>query len=232
MPALATSPEDASRQLSVVLPACNEEATIAEVLTRLYAVFPHAEFVLVLNATQDATQRVAEHTALELGAYLKVIELSLGGKGRAMRTGAAASQRPWLLFHDTDLEYAPEDAKAVVADAQRTHGLCIGERLVLLRQVRLSSWLANRLIAWLLKHRHGGSSLDVLSGTRALSKEAFMALNTQATGFQIETEMTANALRQGLRLSQVPVRYMPRTATQGKKIKASHLFGLIAAALG
>ena len=49
-------------------------------------------------------------------------------------------------------------------------------------------------------------------------------MKLRTSGFETDHEITAKLIRQGLRISEVPIRYYPRSAEEGKKIKPSDGF--------
>lgn len=208
--------------LSIVVCARNEEADVATVLTALRRCFPAAELILVDNGSTDSTAQRAQEVPEVI-----LVQEPAPGKGGAMRAGAARASRPWLLFHDADLEYEVEDATRVVETAMRNDCPCTGYRMVAYDRILVSSWLANRLIQALLKWKTGSSVADVLSGTRCLRTAAFLKMNTQSLRFGIETEITRGVLAGAAKVMWEPVRFYPRSVSEGKKIRFSHLLELI-----
>lgn len=212
--------------LSIVVCARNEEADVATVLAALHNCFPSAELILVDNGSTDDTARRAH----EVPGVIVVHEL-VPGKGGAMRSGAARATRPWLLFHDADLEYEVGDAKRVVETAIRNDCPCTGYRMVAYDRILISSWLANKLIQALFKLKTGLAVMDVLSGTRCLRTAAFRKLNTESVRFGIETEITRGMLAAAAVVLWEPVRFYPRSVSAGKKIRFWHLAELVRQAL-
>lgn len=212
--------------LSIVVCARNEEADVATVLGRLRECFPAAELILVDNGSTDDTARLAQGVSGVI-----VVQEAVPGKGGAMRAGAARATRAWLLFHDADLEYEVKDSVRVVWTAMQNERPCTGFRMVAYDRILASSWLANKLIRALLKLKTGVDVPDVLSGTRCLRTEAFRRLNTQSVRFGIETEITRGLLAGAAPVMWEPVRFYPRSAAAGKKIRVWHLLELIRQAL-
>jgi len=106
-----------SARLSVIVPACNEEAAIEGCLRSLLASEGIAlEILAVDDRSTDATGRMMEAVADDAGASphtLRVIhipELPVGwmGKTHAMGLAAAQATGDWLLFTDGDVFYRPE----------------------------------------------------------------------------------------------------------------------------
>jgi len=215
-----------ANNLSVIVCARNEAPHVATVLTRLRHAYPEAELILVDNGSTDGTAQAAAEVS-----GVTVISEPTPGKGTAMRTGARNAAGTWLLFHDADLEYDVDDSIPVVRTAMRDDCSCIGARLVAYDQVLPSSWLANRLIQRLLRLRTGQHVADILTGTRCMRASLFKALNTESPHFGIETEITRATLQLGVRIVAEPVRFFPRSFTEGKKIRMWDLFALIGQAL-
>ncbi|MEX3984212.1 glycosyltransferase family 2 protein [Paraburkholderia sp. EG287A] len=213
------------RALTIVVPARNEARVVGKVLRRLQQQFPDAELLLVNNGSTDDTEAVA------LATGCRVINEPAPGKGRAMLAGARAASNDWLLFHDADTEYETADAVQVVATAMLTGHCAIGVRMVAFDHVRPSSWLANRVIQWMLHRRYGVWVRDVLTGTRCMRRSLFLSLDASAKGFGIETQLTLGCIKRGVPIDEVPVRYIPRSKAQGKKIRAWHLWSLMRIAM-
>lgn len=211
--------------LSIVVPARNEEKAIVKVLTTLRAQFPHAELILVDNGSTDKTVALAEDVECT------IISEPQPGKGRAMLAGARAAGGEWLLFHDADTEYDVTDAAAVVNTAILTGACAIGVRMVAFSHLPFSSWAANKVIQWLLARRFDITVPDVLTGTRCLRRSTYLGLAPSVPGFGIETMLTRECLKRGIGISEVPVRYVPRSQKQGKKIRARDMWSLVRIAL-
>lgn len=208
--------------LSIIVPARNEAATIVPLLARMRISFPNAEIIVVDNGSSDATARLA--AGIE---DVRVVSEPIPGKGNAMRCGARTAQGSVLLFHDADAEYCIEDARNVAftvlyAD-QRDRLMVIGVRAWRLHWLPFISFGVNNLIRLIFWWRFGSAPEDVLTGTRCLSRATFLAMDTQSPTFSIETEMTRLALASNMKIEALPVRYTPRRHTEGKKINWRHL---------
>lgn len=212
--------------LSIVVCARDELASIRQVVQALRNLFPAAELIVVDNGSSDGTGPAAASVEGVI-----VVREEVPGKGVAMRAGARRATRPWLLFHDADLEYEVSDSEQVVKTAMLTESCCVGVRLVAYDRILVSSWLANRFIQRLLKLRTGVHVRDVLSGTRCLRTAVFAAADTESTRFGIETELTRRLVELGVGLAWEPVRFYPRSAAMGKKIRMWHLLELSVQAL-
>jgi len=96
-------------EISVVLPAFNQERTIAdnlrEILRRLDATGLDFEMLLVSDGSLDATH--AEASTLD-DPRVRVLQYDRNlGKGYALRTGSAAARGEWVAWLDSDLDLDP-----------------------------------------------------------------------------------------------------------------------------
>jgi hypothetical protein len=122
--------------LSVLVPACNEEKTLAAALRSLLAVdYPDLEIVLVNDRSTDSTGDLIE----SLGAgdarvrVVHVQELPPGwlGKTHALQLASQNARGEWLLFTDADVHFEPDSLRRAVSmamDRQADH-LCLGPRM-------------------------------------------------------------------------------------------------------
>src|SRR5262245_40576639 len=100
-------------KLAIIVPAYNEQDTIAEVVTRLRAVPADKETVVVAGASPDGPAAVLAGLT---GPDLTVLRHERNrGKGAAIRTAIAAVTAPAAVIQDADLEYLPEELPALLA---------------------------------------------------------------------------------------------------------------------
>jgi hypothetical protein len=63
-----------------------------------------------------------------------------------------------------------------------------------------------------------------LTAYKLYTAEAVSRMEIRTSGFETDHEITAKLIRGGYRIREVPISYMPRSVTEGKKIKASDGF--------
>ena len=96
--------------VTVVVPAMNEAAAIADVVATLRNELPEAELIVVNDGSTDATADLAA------GAGARVITHDRRrGYGSALRTGTQAATREYVLFCDADGQHSASDAARVIA---------------------------------------------------------------------------------------------------------------------
>lgn len=115
--------------LSIVIPAFNEEKGIAEVLIRLRETMPGAQVIVVDDGSQDATAATALANAAA-GFDLIVMQHPFNqGYGASLKTGMLSAEREYVAWFDADNEHRVEDLQAMVG-RMRTERLVavIGQR--------------------------------------------------------------------------------------------------------
>ncbi|MGL6212076.1 MAG: glycosyltransferase family 2 protein [Paracoccaceae bacterium] len=99
-----------TQMLSVIIPACNEEAYIANCLTALFASTTKAEAIVIANGCHDATAARAIAMTPEAqakGWTLTVLNLAQGGKPSALNAGDAAASHTTRVYLDADVIVSP-----------------------------------------------------------------------------------------------------------------------------
>ena len=148
--------------VTVVVPACNEEATIEATLRSLLASEGvHLQVIAVDDRSTDSTRACMDRVAAEWQAgrglhtldVLHVRELAHGwlGKPHAMALAARQARAPWILFTDGDVLFAPSALQLALRQAQAVRAdhliliptlilKTVGERAMLAAMQTLSQW--------------------------------------------------------------------------------------------
>ena len=146
------------------------------------------------------------------------------GKGASLRTALAAVTGNVVVIQDADLEYNPMDwsamhelivhRKAQVVYGSRFHGRRDGRA----EFVSHAQATANRIISTLFSVLYGRSLSDVEVCYKMFTREVSDSLNITCTDFGCEIQMSAQIVRRGWKICEVPVSYRGRTSKEGKKI--------------
>jgi glycosyltransferase involved in cell wall biosynthesis len=215
-------------KLSVVIPAYNEEATIAETIERVKAVDLGSiavEIVVVDDGSTDRTRDILQTTP----GIRVVLQPRNGGKGAAVKSGFRAATGDVVLIQDADLEYDPQDYEALLqpiidgrADAVMGSRFLL-ERLKFFGKGKKSPffthYVGNKLIVAFTNTLYRQSATDYEGCYKVFAKTIVDRIPIEANGFEYDNELICKLLRRGYRLVEVPIKYRPRTYEQGKKIK-------------
>lgn len=195
-----------ARRVLVVIPAFNEQATVAGVVAEVRAALPEAGIVVVDDASRDATRAVA----LATGADVLTLPINLG-VGGAMRAGYRYALRfgfDAVLQIDGDGQHDPADAPRLLAALDDAE-LVIGARFAGTGDydVRGPRRWAMRLLAATLSRVTGTRLTDATSGFRVCNARTLelFAQHYPAEYLGDTVETLVIAARAGLRVEQVPV---------------------------
>jgi glycosyltransferase involved in cell wall biosynthesis len=208
--------------LSIIVPVYNEAATVRSVVERLLAIdLPVAREIVVVNdGSTDGTRGVLDGIPSVPGV-LRIVHAPVnGGKGRAIRTGFEQAHGTIVAIQDADLELDPAQLKDLVApilagDAQVVYG---SRFLAGLPSAPWVTIAANKLLTAVTNILYGARITDMETCYKIMRSDVARGLNLKANRFDIEPEITAKVLRQGLNIVERPVRFEPRSRAQGKKI--------------
>lgn len=212
-------------KLSVIIPAYNEAATLAEVVRRVARVdLPGSmekELILVDDGSTDGTGDICDECAEEFGAIAVRSVINLG-KGAAVRLGFAYASGDIVLVQDADLELDPEqypDLVGPILDGRAE--VVYGSRFLQGgKGGSLLSRLANQFLVWCTNILYGARLTDMETAYKAIRRDILGAIRLRSARFEFEPEITCVLLRLGYRICEVPIRYHPRTVGEGKKIGA------------
>lgn len=192
--------------VSLVIPAKDEARNVAWVLRRLPAGVD--EVILVDGHSTDDTVEVARAVC----RGIDVVEEQGPGKGAAMRTGMELASGDVIVLIDADGSMDPRELYRYV-EAARDCDLVKGSRFTARggsEDISPLRRLGNGLLLGLVNLLYGARLTDLCYGYCAVRRSALPALALRADGFEIEAEMTARALRTGLRIREVPSFEAPR----------------------
>jgi glycosyltransferase involved in cell wall biosynthesis len=210
----------AGQRVSVVIPAYNEEATIAEVV-RDFASHPAVDEVVVVdNNCRDRTAELAR------AAGARVVSESAPGYGCALRRGLDEAAGDVLVLTEADGSFKALDLPKFLAYMQ-PDTLVLGTRTT--RQMvqqganmrSLLRW-GNVVVAKLLELFWYVSSeprlTDVGCTYRALERRAWRRIRggLSESGPAFSPEMMCEVLRRRMRLIEIPVHYFAREGGESK----------------
>jgi len=205
------------------MPVYNEAATVERAIDEVLAVKVGMELELIVvdDGSTDGTRELLERA--EWPARVRLLRHERNrGKGAAVRTALGAARGEFATVFDADLEYNPADLASLLPplvegetnavfgvrafDGYTSHSFLyvMGNKGVTL--------VANVLFNVYLR--------DLMTCHKAIRTDVFRGLALRASGFDIESEITARLLQSGQRIFEVPVRYKARSTEEGKKLTA------------
>jgi glycosyltransferase involved in cell wall biosynthesis len=195
------------QSVAVVIPCRNEERSIGKVVEDFRRALPGALIVVVDNASTDATALRAS----EAGAT--VLHESRRGKGFAVVRGFRATRdADFVVLVDGDDTYPAESVHALLDGLRAGADMTIGTRLTSWEDgaYRPGHTFGNRLFIALVRVLFGVQTRDLFSGYRAFTQRFLMLSPLIAQGFELEAELSMQALAGSFVVTEVPVHYRAR----------------------
>lgn len=214
--------------LSIIIPAYNEEKTIAELLQRVLDADLgegiDRELIVVNNCSTDSTGRIVQSfiAAHPQAPITYLVHDRNQGKGMAVRTGIQAVTGDYVVMQDADLELDPNDF------ARMLPHLLSGQY----RVVYGSRFLAEENSHTYFSYQLGGKFLSVMTNLlydqritdeptcyKMFDAGLLKSIPLDCKGFEFCPEVTAKVSRLGYKIKEVPIRYYPRSIEEGKKLR-------------
>lgn len=207
-------------RLSLVMPAFNEERTIATALERCLAEPFVLEVIVVDDGSTDKTVSILEGIN---DPRIRIIKHSYNrGKGAAIRTGITAATADYVGIQDADLEYDPADlAKLLVPLDQGLADAVYGSRFMSNDYHRvLYYWhsVGNRLLTTASNMLTNINLTDMETCYKVFRRDLIQSIPLEENRFGFEPEITVKLAKRNVRIYEVGISYAGRTYAEGKKI--------------
>jgi len=204
---------------SILIPVYNEVATIDEILRRVREVEIDKQIIVVDDGSNDGTveKLVAQKKAFD--DFEIVFHAKNQGKGAALRTAFAQVSGDVIAIQDADLEYQPEDYRALLNVLKKGEAdVVYGSRFI--EKPKGFSWhyLGNSILTSLGNFFTKLKLTDMETCYKLFRSDLLRKIDIKSNGFDFDPEFTMKAARLGLRFAEVAVSYNSRTYAEGKKI--------------
>ena len=206
-----------NKTVSIIIPALNEEDTIAKVIDEipkkdLQKVGYRVEIIVIDNNSTDGTAE----TAKEKG--VKVIAEPVKGKGRAIRTAFKSVSGDFIFMLDADYTYPATYIPRMLEVLQEGQDVVIGSRLkgqMGKGAMSKMNLVGNRLLVFIANILYGTRISDLCTGYWGLTRRVIDNMELDAKGFELEAAMFAEITKKSYSIAEVPIFYR-RRATPSK----------------
>lgn len=204
-------------KLSVIVPVYNEEKTVGQVLQKLIKTKDIFQIVVVNDGSIDSSQREIKKVKSNKITYL---HKENSGKGSAVRLGLEKVTGDYVLIHDADLEYDPDDIAALIEPIKKGRVEVVYGSRFLGPHSNLLFWhrLGNSFLNFVINILYDTTLSDMETCYKVLPTALFRELNLTSNKFDLEPEITCKILKRGINIFEVPISYVGRDFSQGKKI--------------
>ena len=206
--------------VTIVIPAKNEQASIAATLGRLpmatlRAAGLEAEVLVLDGNSSDQTATIAR----DCGATV-IPDRSADGKGTALRDARPLFRGDYVVMLDADGTYPPDTIPSMlvpllVGDAD----IAMGRRRATKGAMTASHKVGNALLSATATMLYGRKCPDLCTGLWAFRADALRSLPLKSKRFGLEAELFALASRRRLRFAHVDIDYLPRRGGSAPKLR-------------
>lgn len=214
--------------LSVVIPCYNEKDTIKKILEKVELVkLPQGierEVIIVDDGSTDGTREVLKqyHTRPN---YQILYHSQNKGKGAALRTGFKVARGDFVVIQDADLEYHPQEIpKLLEALLQHKEKIAVyGSRNLTPNPASTPLYkLGVALLTKFFNLLYQQKITDLYTCYKMFPRKALEEITLKENDFNFEAEVTCQLVKNGYQIKEVPISYVPRSFSQGKKIRWHH----------
>jgi len=212
--------------LSIIVPVYNEQNIVATSLPPIFDLPLDKEVIVVNDGSSDKTPEMLSGLK-DKYEFTLINQEKNRGKGAAIRRGLEAIQGDYFIICDADLEYDPADIAKLLAaiKLQDQKSALYGSRF--LNKSGLSFHrLVNKFLTRLTNILFGSRLTDMETCFKMIPAEALKEIRLSGERFEIEPIITAQLLKNGYVIHELPINYRRRGYKEGKKINPRD--GLIA----
>jgi len=201
--------DDASHpEISIVVPALNEELTIGDFVEWCREGFARTGVVGEILIVDSSTDRTAE---IAVGHGARVLKAPKRGLGRAYIDALPFIRGKFVLMGDADCTY---DFRELAPFLEKLRGGCefvMGSRFRGFVEPgsmpKLHRYFGTPLTTWILNSLFNSRFSDIHCGMRAMTRDALVRLRLESQSWEYASEMVLKSVHLRLRTAEVPVRF-------------------------
>jgi hypothetical protein len=199
----------AEPELSIVIPALNEEITVGDFVDWCHeglAAAGVAGEVVIVDSSSDRTSEIA----LEHGA--RVLQTPRRGLGRAYIDALPYVRGEYILMGDADCTYDFRLLGPFVEKLREGYEFVMGSRwagsIEPGAMPRLHQYLGTPVTTWILNLLYRSHFSDIHCGMRAIRRDSFARMELASQSWEYASEMVLKSVRMELKTAEVPVRFL------------------------
>jgi glycosyltransferase involved in cell wall biosynthesis len=202
--------------VSIVIPTKNEEKNIGYVLKDIKKFFEEKkdmkyEVIIVDAYSKDRTVEIAK----KFGAKVIFDEF---GKGSALIKGMKRAKGDIIISMDADCSNRVNELELLISGIKAGYDVCMGSRFLQgggTGDMPLIRKIGNKFFVFLVNLLYHANYSDLCYGYRSFKRSAIKKLKLEEKGFGIETEISIKAIKEKLKVLEVPSFEKPRKFGKG-----------------
>jgi len=196
-------------EVSIVIPALNEERTISEFVAWCQEGLSKAGVageILIVDSSTDSTAEQA------LAAGARVLKTPRRGLGRAYIDAVPFIRGRYVLLGDADLTYDFREIRPFLDKFRQGCEFIMGSRfkgsIEPGAMPALHRYFGTPVTTWILNRLYSSAFSDIHCGMRGITREALAAMDIQSESWEYASEMVLKSVQMELRTAEVPVRFL------------------------
>lgn len=205
-PLLLPDVDEPEPEVSIVIPAVNEELTIADFVGWCREGLDRAGVrgeILIVDSSTDRTAQLAQ------AAGARVLRTAKRGLGRAYIDALPYIRGEYVLMGDADCTYDFRQLAPFVHELQGGYDFAMGSRwrgsIESGAMPALHRYLGTPLTTWILNRLYGSKFTDIHCGMRGITLDGLKRMGLRSQSWEYASEMVLKSVRMGLRTTEVPV---------------------------
>ena len=196
-------------EVSIVIPALNEELTIEDFVAWCHEGLCGAGVkgeVLIVDSSNDATSELA------LAAGARVLRTPKRGLGRAYIDALPYVRGRYVVMGDADCTYDFRQLREFVERFHEGYEFVMGSRwkgsIEPGSMPALHQYFGTPVTTWVLNRVYGSKFSDIHCGMRGITRDALERMDISSQSWEYASEMVLKSVHMGLRTTEVPVRFL------------------------
>src|SRR4030042_356085 len=202
-------------KLSIIIPVFDEEDSLEKIVDQVFAVDlgnVDKEIIISDDGSKDRTNEVVQKLRVKYPSLISYHSPTNLGKGAAVRLGIAIPSGEIITIQDADLELDPNEYPLLLTHLLNQDTKIVYGSRFLNSKVKLkrTSQLANKFLTFLTNLLLGSHLTDMETAYKMFLRETMEGIRLRCVRFDFEPEITADFLKKGYRIMEVPITYPPR----------------------
>lgn len=212
--------------LSIIIPVYNEEKTIKQIIDKILNIpelnTEQTQYIIVNDGSTDSTSTILKTSSHIHDSRFRIITHQKNlGKGCAIRSALNYTTGIYTIIQDADLEYEPKDICTLLAYAKE-HNLPVvyGSRNINKNNQKggLFFYWGGVFLSKLTNILYRQKITDEATGYKLFNTELLKSLDLTCERFEFCPEVTALLSKKAIKITELPIHYIPRPKSEGKKI--------------
>jgi glycosyltransferase involved in cell wall biosynthesis len=193
-------------ELTIVIPAMNEELTVADFVAWCHEGMREAGVVGEILIVDSSTDRTAE---IALAGGARVLRTPKGGVGRAYIDALPYIRGRYVMTGDADCTYDFRKLAPFVEAMREGNEFVMGSRWKGSIEPGANPWhhryFGSPLTTWILNVLFGSHFTDIHTGMRCITRDALLRMGLESQSWEWASEMVLKSVRMDLKTVEVPI---------------------------